>query len=81
MGQSNNGSNGRTEYSVSWIKARLYGYLQGKTDESTIHRDVESAKRYGVTKNHMQVITESLPFDRSSERFRRLLMILREVWR
>ena len=70
----------RTEYSITWIKARLYRYLEGKTDEPAVLSDIKKAKRYGVTKSHIQIITESLPFERSSERFTLLLKLLREAW-
>ena len=70
----------RTEYSITWIKARLYRYLEGKSDGPSVLSDIEKAKRYGVTKSHIQIITESLPFERSSERFKLLLKLLREVW-
>jgi hypothetical protein len=76
----NNEEVGRREYSVNWIKACLFRYLQGKTDESSVLRDIESARRYGVTRDNMQIITESLPFDRSSERFKLLLKLLHTVW-
>jgi hypothetical protein len=80
MTHSDESNDRRTEYSITWTKARLYRYLEGKSDEPSVLRDIEKAKRYGVTKDNIQIITESLPFERSSERFKLLLKLLREVW-
>ena len=80
MADENSRADRRTEYPVTWIKARLYRYLEGKEDESSVIADMERAKRYGVTKDHVQIITESLPFERSSDRFKRMLSLLRDIW-
>ena len=67
----------RIEYSKNWIKACLYRYLAGKGSQETIARDLQMAKNYGISKAIFQVIIDSLPFDKASDRFKDIIMILR----
>jgi hypothetical protein len=68
----------RLEYSKNWIKARLYGYLLGKGSHESIEHDIHRAKTFGISKAIFQIIIDSLPFERASERFRDIITILRE---
>ncbi|KPJ87552.1 MAG: hypothetical protein AMS17_08225 [Spirochaetes bacterium DG_61] len=68
----------RIEYLKNWIKACLYRYLAGKGSHETIARDIHKAKNFGITKAIFQVIIDSLPFDKASDRFKDIIMILRK---
>ncbi len=68
----------RIEYSKSWIKARLYGYLLGRGSRQSIEHDIHRAKTFGISRAIFQIIIDSLPFERASDRFRDILTILRE---
>ena len=68
----------RIEYSKHWIKACLYKYLAGKGSHKTIAHDLQMAKNYGISKAVFQIIIDSLPFDKASDRFKDIIMILRK---
>ncbi len=68
----------RIEYSKSWIKACLFNYLLGRGSQETLEHDIHMAKTYGISKAIFQVIIESLPFDRGSDRFRDIITVLRK---
>jgi hypothetical protein len=68
----------RIEYLKNWIKACIYRYLTGKGSHETIARDLHTAKNYGVSKAIFQIIIDSLPFDKASDRFKDIIMILRK---
>ena len=68
----------RIEYSKNWIKACLYKYLLGKGSYETIECDIYRGKTYGISKAIFQIIIDSLPFDRASDRFKDIITIFRK---
>lgn len=68
----------RIEYSKSWIKACLFNYMLGKVSRDTLEHDIHMAKTYGISRAIFQIIIESLPFDRGSDRFRDIMTVLRK---
>jgi hypothetical protein len=68
----------RIEYSKNWIKACLFNYILGRGSRETLEHDIHMAKTYGISKAIFQVIIESLPSDRESDRFRDILTVLRK---
>jgi len=68
----------RIEYSKNWIKASLYRYLLGRGSYETVRSDIQRAKAYGISKAVFQIIIDSLPFDRATDRFKDILEILRK---
>jgi hypothetical protein len=67
----------RKEYSINWIKGCLYNFLKGKESLDIIKSEIQSAKKYGVTKENFQTIIDALPFDRNSDRFQDILKIFK----
>ncbi len=65
------------EYSINWIKGCIYKYLDGKGNFEKIKAEIQSAKRYGVSRGNFQTIIDALPFDRESERFKDILKIFK----
>jgi hypothetical protein len=68
----------RIEYVKTYIKASLYRYLLGKGSYETIESEIYRAKHSGISKTIFQIIIESLPFDRASDRFKDIITILRK---
>jgi len=67
----------RKEYSINWIKGCLYNFLKGKESLDIIKREIQSAKRHGVSKGNFQIIIDALPFDRRLKRFKDILEIFK----
>ncbi len=67
----------RLEYAKNWIKSCLHSYLKGNRTLNKINGEIQAAKKYGISKETFQIIIDSLPFDKKSERFRDILEMLK----
>jgi len=65
------------EYAKNWIKGCLHSYLKGNKTLNQIIGEIKAAKKYGISKETFQIIIDSLPFDKKSERFQEISEILK----